>query len=247
MTRTRIDHLALAFAVAGATLGAPAAAQDATASASLSGFTYQLIDLDAADGVTPEVSFFNQIFHAEADHSSRPGYRQTISQAGSVAIDSGSGQAGAIVSADAASVQLRYSSAPGIGTVSAASEREISFTLSPNTGILFSALANVDIARDAPITGWSGASIYGWVDQGNNLDSTIYFSDLFAPKSGPLAYHLSAFGYAGQYGGTGRVEFSASANVFHYNPAPVPEPAGAAMLLAGLGLIGAAAARRRMR
>lgn len=247
MTPKHVTPLALACAFAGATLAAPALAQSASASASLSGFTYQLIDLDAADGIAPQVSFFDEKYATRAEHSFyQPGHVQSGKQPGSVAIDSGYAQASATIAAASSSVTAQYSSALGYNQVWAQANREVRFTLSPNTGIMFSALANAAIEADTPITGWASARISGWVEQAIGLNSGIYFSDLLTRREGELDYNLSAFGYAGSAGGNGYVEFSSDLMLSHFNPtSPVPEPAGAAMLLAGLALVGGAGLRRR--
>lgn len=228
-------------AVAGLAISAAGAASaQAIASAALGVTGYTLVDLDPNDGITPWITFQNQSTIGTAvslyDAADTPLQERSSTTYGSIGVSSADGSAQA--SAGTTDVAAAISAYAGRSVAQA--ENRYYFELSPHTGVTFFA---------------SGHLVSGGVDWGNAVASVGFYSAVNGigdPPGESIArgvsnYTVSFSSYAESQGAdaaTGWVDLTSSASVRAFAP-PVPEPALASMLLGGLALLGAHAARRR--
>jgi hypothetical protein len=235
-----------------------------TADASLSGFGITLYDLNPDDGIAPSITFSQSpgltwdAVYSAGDTSAgghyvddtRYGY--TVAAPLSAHIEVPGGTATASVSGDLQSggATLRASSATTSsppGTISAWAylvgdmERE-HFTLSPATLLVMSGTVALS-ATSTDIDPSSSASLF--VQLASNANPSYYQysaweNHVFAGQSVDETFLLS-LANPGSEAMTGFTSANANASIFPIPP--VPEPATAGLLLAGLAVLGAV--RRR--
>ncbi|MFP5391969.1 MAG: hypothetical protein ACLGI6_10570 [Gammaproteobacteria bacterium] len=247
--RTTTMH---ALLLAGAALaGGPAQAQDTTVTAGFAGFTYELVDLDPNDSVTPWISFTNAYWkdsqwdaYASADYGqSRPLDYASIETVGTVTQDGPYGRTVAVNGPlGVGSTTTMKAGVQDNVKLASFAEYYAAFTLSPSTRVQFTWIGAID-RPDAPAAAYevrASLSVNGslWTSSGtenfaeylgNGMDRQY---DLFHSLS---SFTAPASGYLG---------FNASTSVSHY-AAPVPEPHTSAMLAGGLLLLGLQARRAR--
>ena len=244
-----------------------------TASVSLTNFRYILADLDLNDGIDPSLSFapatavtssgaatVEETFSADVTHNTAAGLEAfgPLSVSAASARGSSSGSIGGtleLLSMQAAST-LTAADGQGNAAYTTLDTGYRGFTLSPMTSVTF--IGDVVLNAAFPATGadliggssvasawlYLGADVNGaadYFDTGLRLSS----ADNGPPSlSGPLTFTLAnALGSST----SNELKLTAMSDVraSYATAAPVPEPASWAMLLAGAGVLGSVAWRRR--
>ncbi|KQV45177.1 PEP-CTERM sorting domain-containing protein [Massilia sp. Root335] len=267
-------RIALPLLAALAALAAsPSALAQVQGTAEATNLRYSLTDLTPADGLAPAVNFTNGQAVALSVQSllMAPGTRpdEHIADVTATAPTTLSRNWTPEVHVDASLGRLGVRTALTVDTVPDAFTRGSAtatlapwyFTLAPHTGIAFS----FDVAIAMALDEGANASEYG----GANAFATLYYRTASGAWSAPIVDGL--FGSAGtsQAGVFAPFDLTRTATVSWANtgdtwieghviydvgvsgevqggPAPVPEPAGWAMLAAGVGLLGAVARRQRI-
>jgi hypothetical protein len=221
-------YIKCALATLAFVAAAPVLAQ-ATASASLNQLTWQLVDDDLTDGVTPSLVFDDAW-----------SIQLSANLPGSLPYQSATGNAfGTISAVDAYGIahagtglDLVQSSATAYsnGAGSFAMNRHY-FTLSANTSVTFFADGHLAVSDGGDIgSARAAANIYSYAGDGPDQSFDIRASSSVFALDGPVR---------------GWVDISTYTNV--ESLVPVPEPAAPAMLLGGLGLLAAIRRGRRQR
>jgi hypothetical protein len=236
-----------------------------TADASLSSFHIQLIDLDAADGIAPSITFQSlQGGTFVAAESGTPAHFVTDAHAagtafGDAASTSTQGLASAFASlsgdpfgagaAASATASSSLSGAYGASTVQLGDGGiYASFTLSPETRLVISgdASASAMSTIDDPFAD-TWASVFLKLTDFTGQDHTSYgaavaeqFSTLGAPPVAATdARHIEvSFDNLDAASADGIFFGSIDASASDVRPAAVPEPAGSTLALGGLGVLG---------
>lgn len=239
--------LATALIATAAMGNAGAKTLSANATASLTGIKIELIDLNLTDNITPWLRINYDSLYGDTWTTVPYGYKIGNSE-GLVSLVREDGSASASLSADALISSAFVDTAKPRQDFHGSADREIYFTLSPYTALRFSAIGTLSGAADVlPATSFDAymsltAGLrnpeYGWSD--SISDKRIAEEDGLGTwnlsverQTGALAQNGSLLAIAG-----------AHASVYVDRPAPVPEPSTYAMLLAGAGIIGAAARRK---
>jgi hypothetical protein len=233
MMRQALMAATLAAFNMGAT--APALAQQA-AGVSVGQLSYQLIDLTPDDGIDPWIgvnSYATLAYAHVYDQEGKEIEGTEIGHAGTAGFDNAYASLHLKAEDDRASVLLTLHS--GYGFVSAS--RSFRFVLSPNTQVVFSADADMWATPEAPGVSWPTAiaELYGslhGINDGERFSSSLYLED--GTQHGRLSITAASEGEWVD----GYLAFDAYA-VAESHALPVPEPAPALMLLAGLALAGA--------
>lgn len=236
------------FAAAALSTAPVAGAAGTSASASLTGFSWKLIDLNPDDAIAPSITLTqNPVAWSQRSNGHVPsvdwkqGYTTTevINQTGSAHTRMDGN--GAFAWAEASNLT---------STFHGWSTENITFELSAFTAIEFSGLAEVDSSEagstrtngrvlfDGNLYGLSGAMASG---PGTRLSSFSYALDS-SRRTG--TQWLSGRLQSGETAAYGNFNSMAVAEV---NVTPVPEPATWSMLAAGVGLIGWRSRRRATR
>ncbi|MFP5391476.1 MAG: FxDxF family PEP-CTERM protein [Gammaproteobacteria bacterium] len=249
MSMQSIQRTAAAMLL-GAACVAPALAQGPTGSANISQLSFTLIDLNPSDGIAPEITFGNETLASHALYLAPDGVLKDrwVDAAGPNAFSFPSGS----VSASAAPRELHSSSQlDNLGLYAfthANTSYRADFTLTPFTGVLFSALGDVAAIKGDPNTSVDAKASLFAIVQGPDwkFDGASSFNETLQPDAGSVSYTFHGYIHSGDKLGTGHflLETDLWTNVHEVTP-PVPEPASVAMMLGGLAVVGAAAARRR--
>ncbi|MFP5390653.1 MAG: PEP-CTERM sorting domain-containing protein [Gammaproteobacteria bacterium] len=217
---------------------AAAHAQTVTASAALTGFRYELIDLDPSDGVTPEVSFTH--FYQTQLIQRAPGSEITRDQAGAGALSLANAFGSLDASAagvDASAAGSANLSAPTPATFLANGIHKASFSLTRATAILFSADAVLTAGGNVGNHEVSAiATMFADLQPYQSIGYWTFNRQEILRGSGSRSLTLSGELRSGADAVTGY--FFSSAYVDYASAAPVPEPASGALLIAGLALLG---------
>lgn len=235
----------------------------ANSSAGISDTSYQLIDLDATDGIAPTITFFSTNGSSTArvltgtysdGYSSSATRNSTSSRA--IGVSVGDEVAGASANYSGGTFGSLYTSGQinDVGNYSAAQSFSTGFTLAPKTLLVV-------------FGHMSGKAVGGmYWDQNASSSADISLSGYLTPYGGYQSSQVSASAYT-YYGGASQFDrefglsfingtstelsgnFRVSTSVDGVNniaaAAPVPEPETWAMLLGGLALLGAIARRRK--
>ncbi|MGJ7915681.1 hypothetical protein ACI48D_09430 [Massilia sp. LXY-6] len=237
--------LAATLALALVLGAAPARAGTARhGTASIGNIGYRLIDLTPNDGIAPSIEFSSitgsrytlvNLYPAPA-YQSAPDYRMNFGEQATT-LEGPGGSAGGSVQGGI------FSATIDIGANSAdatSSDSGIFFSLSPHTTVIFSADTSGELAFDpgqADMTANARLRVEIYPDDGTVL---TYTSGVHIELPGRETLPASLSFSAGDSELSGRLDHTAYVLA---TVAPVPEPAPAAMLLAGLALL--PAARRR--
>jgi hypothetical protein len=230
--------------LAGALLAAalPAAAADspasASASASIGSFSYKLVDLTPDDGQTPSLTLSPWSSAPFANIYSDTGYRGA-----QLVLDfrHDDGDVRAQYGADVSSAGIRLQEAhAAIGIADRSGRADAStfayFTLSPNTRLAFLAYATGSVATDAGNEAYAAAGLYGKRFAGSTTPETDIYDSLLVNRPGSQQHWVEVDVDSGADPVSGYMTVFASVAASN-SAAPVPEPAHAAMLLAGLLLL----------
>lgn len=220
-------------------------AAQANSSASISDFGYELVDLAPDDGVAPSMSLTPTRIVGESilylQTFSIPLAEASTSTFGALSVDNAYGSASATLAPDYAASSTAdaqaYSSRAGTWV-------ELDFVLSPNTRVIFSANGSVNAL---PANGYSSteASLNGeittpFISHGTRFGASVY------SMLGEESRLLSAVANSDAEELAGTMSIRTGAWAESYVP-PIPEPGQAAMLLAGLALVGGAGLQARRR
>lgn len=241
------SHL-IAAACAALLASTPVLAQSSSASVEIAGFSYELIDLDLTDSITPALSFTEQLLSSSfyADGSGVFDFDE-IDSHGATAMTRPSGAASTSTHAGGSSAEASYaSSAPfDFQQFFAQTFQGWEFTLTPATGVLFRSTASLDASHEGD-GAYSAASarMAGYLSHfGGNALELSDFTDTVLVDQGQRRYALSGYLHSGQESLHGWVGIQTDATAYAISPAP--EPSTWVMLLAGLGLVGRALVRSR--
>lgn len=238
-------------------------ADTVSASASVSNLHYQLIDLNPNDGIAASISFAGSVNQSatEVFDASKGVQRDTQTTHDISSIYSnivlGDGQASAGFSAASTSGSFGdfytkgYQS--GVGSFSADSGMNATFTLSANTVLVFYGNIGGHASGPAPwdqnhqASSHASFGFYGPTLPNNggtqyaaiNRDWNTYYG-----ATGSFENFTLSFVNGQQQATTGYLWASMKSTGTNVNAAPVPEPETWGMLLAGLALTGAVARRR---
>jgi hypothetical protein len=213
----------------------------------LSQFSFELIDADPDDGITPAVQFFMEKQQTRSAYASL--YRLVGEDLGegvdSTEVGGPSGWARSGIGSDS-----WYSEASSrIGPTdyefySSYATSKMTFTLTPGTTLQFRVLAEHTRA-DSPEMSLLVApvSLEGHLYGADGWWLNGFDKERYAGTDGE-SFWLSGSLTSGAKAAAGWVEVAVSGYAYTHATA-VPEPRSYAMLLAGLGLVGAVAARRR--
>lgn len=230
----------IAVACTGLFAGASALAQVSSVSARIDQFSYELVDLDLTDRITPALSF-REFTYSESYYDDGGGVLVDVQYSdtfGNTAVARGSGAASTSSSRTSLSAEAGWAaSSPQFQKIGARNSYGWEFDITPATGVLFRAVATIDVAHGDDSYAQASVNLNSYfitpenavpVDRGS-------FDSIYITQG---ADRLVMLGYL-ESGDEGRQGvFSISNDVFAQNAAAVPEPAGWAMLLAGLALLG---------
>lgn len=217
----------------------------ASGSASISDFDVELVDLLPGDGVAPSIALTPTRTLGESilflQSFSIPLTEASTRTFGGLDVGNAFGSAAAALTPDYAA----SSSADAQAYSSRASTWvELAFVLSPNTRVIFSANGSVNAVPGLGFTSTeaalSGEITTPFISHGTRFGASVY------SQLGEESRLLSAVANsdAAELAGTMSIRTTASAE--SYIP-PIPEPGQAAMLLAGLALVGSASRHARRR
>ncbi|MFB9244029.1 PEP-CTERM sorting domain-containing protein [Massilia antarctica] len=229
-----------------AAVWAPAHAASSTANATIANFRLELVDLDLNDGITPSITFTRQTWSIETRGA---GQVQTLDQAGATSIENAFGSAhGTLSDSTVGSTASVNHPLPLDNTYHAYrndSFRSATFTLSPNTQLIFTAVGTVSQEK---LGYFDYASSYVAM-QGALWGTPDGVSDSFRNDygTGEGSASMKLYGSLSSDDRVAEGRFLLQTYAILSGPvtSPVPEPSTYAMLLAGTFVLGAVARRRR--
>lgn len=239
-------HLTGLLAAALLTTAPMAQALDAEVRSSVSQISFTLIDLNLDDGITPGITFGDRDGYRAVYHSWPFDSQVSYSNPGGARITYLGNVAEATSDYTHASSHVSLLTQHGQNqTYSARADQDFRFTLTPYTGLLFTALGNT--YADARQGEQLRADLFVQLDL-STTDNGIerFYNQTWSnglTTNGSRDYNLSRYLVTGSGVGTGILQtFTA---VWGDSVSPVPEPATGGMMLAGGVLVGLLARRRR--
>lgn len=236
-----------------AAFSAPALAASASASASIDQFTFELIDLDLTDNITPAITFGEQTWFSNVRYAGYPYQNEEIASAGTVEVirSFGAGRAANSATAVSTSSNMVNPSAPYTTeySFSGQSTYAVDFTLTPGTGLRMAAVGSIAVDKN----GWdtlSSASLVldsrlaQWDAPWSEAQTSTQRVSTGQPGSG--TFNLSAYLFTEDVARSGRFGISATSSTYITTiPGPIPEPSTYAMLLAGAAIVAVKRGRKR--
>jgi hypothetical protein len=247
----KLQQALAAIGIAAAAANALPASAQSTASATVGKLSIQLIDLAPGDGIAPSLAFTgatstfaNAILYSDT----------TFTNVAADATSSGADNSPANVSnasgsADAFASTLLVTAATNMFSNSGwtLAQGTLDFILSPNTRAIFTVTASVsalpDFTEGGLGTAFGSALLYGELANSASNGVTSFSSNVFSSlfnEERALSAVIDSQGVEA----TGWIGMQAMAESMSL-ATPVPEPATAGMLAAGLGVLSGAARKRK--
>jgi hypothetical protein len=243
MTFNRI-LTAAAFAAA-ASIAAPQAFAQSTASAALANFQYDLVDLNPSDGVTPKLDSWRSATMASATLYSDPDgsqaeYTQSLwDKEGTISLTGGAGAGGTTLAWGTMDAWVRmYANSAKSETWAV-----YSFRLSPYTRVVFKDDASVNGAM-AFVGGGVQAEAYMASVFFDETSGNLTQQRVSLTLDDPAPRQLSVFAETGESEQLITLHLGSKASAGSLT-SPVPEPASVTLTAAGLALLLAWSRRRR--
>jgi hypothetical protein len=231
-----LTHTLAAAALATLAMGSMSgAAAQASATASLDTFDYQLLDLRPDDGIAASVSFYagseSGAIHLYDNpfFGGTPGQSSETSGSGSLLIDTGRAYAAGEVTPTGGHMRIGLQENSG----DARTHSLLEFILAPYTQITFNLNARVSADPGLSNAASASASLQGRLPGDSSVEDNDFLSTTSGEESRILSVSLGSV--EGERFGTLGLTTMVTAQVL----SPVPEPEAAAMLAAGLGVLGA--------
>lgn len=241
-----------AVAFAAALCGGTAHAATAASTAELTSLTFELIDLDPHDGITPYLTLNDERFRSTTAFN-ESGYYITVPDrvVDSSGITSLTRPWGAASTEWNGSYQFASASLDDNSgrsrIIAAENVYDVSFTLSPSTRLLVTAngVLTAHLSETAA-RAQTTTTLEGSVARDDWWEPYRFFFTYRSLESGTEAFSLQGTLENGLVPSVVSLSVDTLATAsFYGQTTPVPEPATYAMLLAGVGLIGGVARRRR--
>lgn len=239
-------HLAGLLAAALLTTAPMAHALDADVRSSVSQISFTLVDLNLDDGITPMITFTDRSGYRSVDHSWPFNSQVSYSAPGGARITYLGNVAEASSDYTHASSHVSLVTQHGQNqSYSARADQDFYFTLTPYTGLTFSAAGNLH--ADAQQGEDWRADLFVQLDL-RTLDNGVErtFNQTWSNSlrnNGERDYSLTRYLVTGSDVGKGQLQTSTA--TWANSVSAVPEPATGAMMMAGGVLVGLMARRRR--
>jgi hypothetical protein len=247
----RLKPALAAIGIAAAAANALPASAQSTASASVGDLSIQLIDLAPDDGIAPSLTFTgvtstfaNAIVYSDPDFTN-----VAVEDLSTGADNSPANASNASGTAAAFASTLTVTAATNMFSNSGwtLAQGTMDFILSPNTRAIFTVTASVSALPDFTEGGlgsaFGSALLYGEIANNTSSGVTSFSSNVISSFLGEQRT-LSAVIDSQDLETPGWVGMQATAESLSL-ASPVPEPATAGMLAAGLGVLSGAAHRRK--
>ncbi len=222
--------------------GTTAAHAEATATASLTSFSYQLIDLDPADGIAPSLTLSGQNLIVSAagfpDDSGDSDPSSTLLVPGTASVNMYYGSASSTFGTDGSFATATASNHEAM----AVSISRWNFSLSAHTTVIFTAIGSASANYEGNMRAFGDAAIFAQYRISPDVGYTTLQDDVFISSGNggrPLSLSISS----SDTELAGIVGNAASAEA--YSLTPVPEPESYAMLLAGVAVLACCGRRRK--
>ena len=237
----KLNRLALSLALGfGAVF--TGAAHAANSSTEIGNFNFELIDLDTTDNITPSFTFSlrEDSVHAAYNMSYRSVYNWSSTD--ELGDFSNTYHGAATLTTLGNNAVLSKTSTPVSGlSANASGELYYDFTLSPNTQVNFSAWGKVTSAREGGRNAYGMASFIGVSTTGQTFSKQL---GTWGSPSNVEGWMHGAFRSDDEAASGFYLLRTQAYSESTFLP-PIPEPETYGMLLAGLGVVGLAARRRR--
>lgn len=241
-----------------AALSGAAFAQSSTAQASLSGYSYELIDLDPNDGIAPSITFSNVLQGAVVSVTPTGGQTTENTQwsENGAPVSAQLGQPGADAAAWFSVDELKATStADNAGYYHAIAGWDADYTLSAHTKLVVTGQAAGSLDVDGTVTQQVALAMVSVLfrapaqsphDDPSNLASYSRSVLSLDPASGTSFDEAFEVVLVNDSASALSATMSVVARSTAAGVSPIPEPATYLMLGAGLALTGAMARRRRL-
>ncbi|MYM39466.1 PEP-CTERM sorting domain-containing protein [Duganella qianjiadongensis] len=222
----------------------------AQSKASITGFSYELIDLDPNDGITPaltslEHSNFMIAFYYTGNNN-LPDLRKSWRNTAIMTLEGPAGKSTSSYIDNSMSASLEfYTTGARMMHINSS---DWSFTMTPHTAVRLTALGSIRSEVQNNVSTSADAQLYAaYYTSDNDTDEEYLHDDLFTYYEPQTQRAMSVVMSSGDSVLRGRFGMMTDAMGQSNNPLPVPEPASYLMLLAGLAGLAASQWRRGRR